>query len=255
MYDRFYYFSYVSSESEEVDARAAHKISKALHLNHVIYDVPPEDKDYRDIESVRAILFWNSGGIIPDNKNDVRKHIIFMDTDDFDIEVKSWASEIGRSYYSKRFHGRRDFGSKPTPRKCTTLYKFFLHNRKLVKATDRVFERYLKDYFEQHPVRPVEWQEQFFWEFRVASWNGLVITGEHRFSYDITIPYNNRRLLELLLSATMDERINDVIYKELRHKMNPKIDATNVEVTNLKHTHNREIAENIYYMLHSKFPF
>ena len=55
-------------------------------------------------------------------------------------------------------------------------------------------------------------------EHRVPSWNGLVVIGEHRYSFDITIPYNNRRLLELLVSAPLCDRINDIIYQKIRKK-------------------------------------
>jgi hypothetical protein len=255
LYDKFDYFSYTSSESELVDAEAAHKICGALGLAHRIYRIAENDAEFPNIEAVRTLLFWNSGGIRQSNKNDVRKRIAFMDTTDFDVEVKSWASEIGRAYYSKRFNGRKDFGKTPTPRACTTMYKFFLHNRKLVRKTDEVFKSYLDTYFEQSKTNPVEWQEQFFWEFRIPSWNGLVITGEHRFSFDITIPYNNRRLLGLLLSVPMEDRMNDVVYTEIRKIMNPDIDRTGIAVTNLKHTKNRAKAENMYYLLHTKLPF
>jgi hypothetical protein len=252
LYEKFDYFSYISSESELVDAEAAHEICDALGLAHRIYRIPDNDADFSNIEAIRTLLFWNTGGICQSNKNDVRKRITFMDTDDFDVEVKSWASEIGRAYYSKRFNGRKNFGKTPTPRVCTTMYKFFLHNRKLVKKTDEVFKSYLDTYFEQSKANPIEWQEQFFWEFRVPSWNGLVITGEHRFSFDITIPYNNRRLLQLLLSVAIEDRINDGLYTEIRNLMNPDIDSTGVAVANLKHTKNRSKAEDLYYVVHSK---
>lgn len=255
LYDRFLYFSYTSTESEDVDANAAHTICQALGVEHTIYKIPQEDDKFDKIEKIRSILEWNTGNIIPVNKNDVRKRAFFADTEDFDVEVKSWASEIGRAYYSKRFHGRKNFGKGPTPRKCTTMYKFFFHNRKLVKQTDKIFEEYLKKYFAQARENPVDWQEQLFWEFRMPSWNGLVITGEHKYSFDITIPYNNRKLLELLLSVPLEERIQDTVYSKIREKMNPLIDKTGISVTNLKHTENREKAENIYYMLHSKIPF
>lgn len=254
LYNKFSYFSYISSESEEVDATAARKICNALGLEHKTYEIPLDDSPAL-LDETRKILEWNNGNLRSTNKNDVRKRLFFADTEHFDVEVKSWASEIGRAYYSKRFNGRKNFGTKPTPRICTTLYKFFLHNRKLVKKTDDVFAEYLRCYFEQAKENPIPWQEQFFWEFRVPSWNGLVITGEHRYSFDITIPYNNRCLLTLLLSASIDDRIQDNVYSGIRKRMNPKIDATGIAVTNLKHTKNREKAENIYYTLHTKFPF
>ena len=252
LYDRFRYFSYISSDSEKVDAEAAQKICEALGLEHKTYVIPEDGINHT--EEVAEILNWNTGNIRYSHDNDVRKRIVFADTVDFDVEVKSWASEIGRAYYSKRFNGRKDFGQM-TPRKCATLYKFFFHDRRLVKQTDKVFEKYIDRYFEQARENPVEWQEQFFWEFRVPSWNGLVITGEHRYSFDITIPYNNRRILELLLSAPIDDRITDRIYKDIREKMNPVIDQTGIAVTNLKHTERRERAENLYYIVHSCIRF
>lgn len=255
VYDKFDYFSYISSESEKVDAEAAHQICKSMNLPHSIYRISESDSDFADIEDIRKILRWNSGDILDNNSNDVRKRAFFMNMNDFDIEIKSWASEIGRAYYSKRFNGRKSFGDKPTPRKCTTMYKFFLNNRKLVKQTDKVFEHYLNDYFEQASDSPVDWQDQFFWEYRVSSWNGLVITGEHRFSFDITIPYNNRLLLELLLSVPIEDRISDAVYKEIRKQQNPLVDKNGIAVINLKHTKNRERAENIYYSIHSKIHF
>jgi len=252
LYDKFKYFSYVSSKAERVDAYAAKKICEALGIEHKTYIIP--ESGVEKYQEVAEILNWNTGNIRYSHPNDVRKRIIFADTEDFDVEVKSWASEIGRAYYSKRFHGRTRFG-EITPRKCTTLYKFFFHDRKLVKQTDKVFEKYIKRYFEQAKDNPVEWQEQFFWEFRVPSWNGLVITGEHKYSFDITIPYNNRRLFELLLSIPVEDRILDKVYSVIREKMNPAIDLTGVAVTNLKHTERREKVENLYYTVHSRMIF
>lgn len=252
IYHKFKYFSYISSESEKVDAEAAHKICKELGLVHYIYKISDNDNDFENIEEIRSILEWNTGNITPNNKNDVRKRAFFANIFDFDVEVKSWSSEIGRAYYSKRFNGRKNFGEKPTPRKCTTLYKFFLNNRKLVKQTDKIFETYLNEYFKQDVNNPIEWQDQFFWEYRIPSWNGLVITGEHRYSFDITIPYNNRKLLQLLISVPLDDRIQDTIYKMIRNKMNEDIDKTGIFVINKKHTKNRGKFEDLYYILHSR---
>lgn len=253
-YDRYRYYSYRSSDSEQVDAEAAQTICEALGLEHRTYEIPQELPPEDRAEVVAKLLRWNTGDIIDCNPNDVRKRIVLDKITDFDVEVKSWASEIGRAYYSKRFAGRMKFPPEPTGRACTTLYKFFLHNRALVRQTDRVFEQYLSEFYAPAPENPVAWQEQFFWEFRVPSWNGLVITGEHYYSSDITIPYNNRRLLTLLLSVPLDKRIGDTLYTDIRRRMNPAIDATGIAVTNLKHTQTRAKLENLYWIVHSRFP-
>lgn len=255
LYDSFSYFSYISNPEEEVDALAAENILKSIGKKNKIYRIPESDDSFNDIEEARRILNYNSGNICETNKNDVRKRAYFEKVKDFDVEVKSWASEIGRAYYSKRFNNRMDFGEKPTPRKCTAMYKFFLHNIKLIKETDNVFKNYIETYFQQDPVSPIDWQEQFFWEYRVPSWNGLVITGEHRYSFDITIPYNNRYILELLVSAPIKDRINDTVYTLIRNRKNSIIDQTGISVVNVKHTTRRAKLEDIYYRIMTNIIF
>lgn len=256
IYDKFSYFSYISSEEERVDAEAASRICKALGIPHRIYEISDDDGNYSDLECHKSLLFHNAGSARETNPNDVRKRCFFAQISDFDVEVKSWCSEVGRAYFSKRFNGKKKFG-RITARKCTTMYKFFLHNRRLVRQTDKHFKDYIKKYMSN--VGKVdsltEWQEQFFWEFRMSAWNGNVITGEHRYSFDITIPYNNRLLLQLLLSVPLKDRIADTVYSEIRKRMNPAIDECGISVTNVKHTTNRARAERIYYTIHSKFPF
>lgn len=255
LYERFSYFSYISTDSERVDAEAAAEICRALGLPHRIYRIPESDGALPGTEQAARLLRWNMGELCPCNPNDVRKRVYFADTEDFDVEVKSWVSEVGRAYYSKRFHGRKDFGPEPTPRACTALYKFFLNKRGLVRQTDQVFAAYLEKYFERDRENPIPWQEQFFWEHRMPSWNGLVITGEHRYSFDITIPYNNRLLLELLLSASAEDRIHDNIHAAIRQSMNPAIDQTGIAVQNLKHTDRRAKIESLYYSAMTKLHF
>ncbi len=255
IYDQFNYFSYISSDTEKVDAEAAHEISESLEIPHHIHNISQNDGDFEDLEDVREILYWNGGGVLYNNSNDIRKRCYYSKVDSFDVEIKSWCSEIGRAYYSKRFNNRKNFGKKATPRKCTTLYKIFLQNRKLAKQTDAVFAEYLEKYFQIPAGNEIPWQEHFFWEYRVAAWNGVTITGEHRYSFDITIPYNNRKLLCLLLSASIENRINDTVYKRIREMMNSDIDKTGIAVQNVKHTKIRAKIENLYYIIHSRLPF
>ena len=255
LYDKFKYFSYSSSQAEQVDCDAAGLICKYLGLKHTVYSIPETLPDSDYTKAVAKIIRWNCGDIIDINANDVRKRIVLDGIDDFDVEVKSWVSEIGRAYFSKRFNGRIQFPAKPNGRYCTTLYKFFLNNRRLVRETDRVFDEFIRNYYHVAEQDPLPWFEQFFWEYRVPSWNGVVITGEHRYSSDITIPYNNRKLLTILLSAAIEDRVKDTVYSEIRREYDARIDETGVKVTNILHTKRRSKMEDLYWRLHSKIPF
>lgn len=250
----FKYFSYSSSPEEAIDAEAASRICSALGLKHQIDVIPDDDGGTDDVRVTRSIIERNCGNIGKCNHNDARKRAYYARQADFDVEVKSWASEVARAYYSKRFL-KRSFPKSPTPKYLTSLYKFFLFDRQLVRETNAVFRKYLDKYMALPEGTPFDWQDMFFWEFRMSSWNGLAITGEHQYAYEVTIPYNNRILLETMLSSPLEYRIRDQMHRDIRAKMNPLIDETGVNIVNVKHTKNRAILERLYLEIHSRLPF
>jgi len=128
----------------------------------------------------------------------------------------------------------------------------FINNRTLAKKVDKIFEEYLSKYYTNQDFENIEWYDLIFWEYRVAAWNGLVITGEHQYSFDITIPYNNRILLRYLLSTPLQYRIADKPHKDIQKKGNRKIANTNISVQNVKHTPKRAMAEKVYFNISSK---
>ncbi|MBR4881509.1 MAG: hypothetical protein IKU19_06210, partial [Clostridia bacterium] len=254
IYDRFKYFSYDSQANELPDAVAAQETCKALNLEHIFYKIPYEDEAFENIEGIRAVMLWNCGDVRYNNPNDVRKRAYLDKINDFDVEIKSWASEVGRARYTKRYNGRRNFGKKPSPRVCTTIYKFLLTHRSAVRYCDRQFKEYIDKYFESAPENPVPWQEQFYWEWQWSSLFGISLTSEHMFSDDITVPYNNRKVLELLLSVPEEDRINDSLYTLMRKRMDDRIDLAAETVVDVNHTDARAKRENLYYIVNRLLP-
>ena len=254
-WDKYRFFSYDSQKHEVPDMKAADTICKALSLDLIKYRIPYSDAEFDGIENLREIFWWNGGDILANNPNDVRKRVFLDRVQDFDIEVKSWASEVGRSRYTKHYDGRVNFGKRPSPRTCTTFYKFLFFNRILVNQTDRVFKAYLERYFEPDPDRPIPWQDQFYWEWHWPSRDGITLTCEQLFSNDITVPYNNRKILELLLSVPEEGRITDRIYARIRQKLEPGIDRACLGVTDANHTARRAKLENLYYIFNRLLVF
>jgi hypothetical protein len=254
LYDKFSYFSYDSQESERIDAQAAKKICDMLNINHVLYYISRNNEDFESFNIFEKILEYNCGCIGKNNKNDIRKRIFFTENFQFDIEVKSWVSEIGRAYYHKRFK-KKKFPKKITPRYLSSLYKVFFHNRKLLHQTDKIFSDFLAKYYNDEIFNTIPWYDIIFWEYRVGAWNGLVISGEHNLSFNITIPYNNRKLLLLFLSTPLNKRISDDVHKDIMKQKNEKIFYSGISVTNVKHTQNRARLERLYLDVQSKIPF
>ena len=254
LYDRFRCFSYISIPGEQIDAEAAHKICEAIHVVHKIDIISDQNEDFDQIENLAVMLQHNYGDIGALNSNDIRKRVFYLQTQncDFDVEVKSWVSEIGRANYYKKF-GFKKMPRRLSPRQMTTMYKFFLENRQLVRQTDSVFKDYInKTAFDE--ILNYDSSDMFLWEMRYGSWGGQVITCEQKFSFDITIPYNNRLLLELFLSTPLEKRVSDQVHYDLIRHLNPAIDATGITITNYNETRARMYKEKLYYLVHTHLP-
>ena len=252
-YDKFKYFSYISEPQEAVDAHAARKICKGLGLEHHIYEISDIDEDFQDIEIYRQVLEANQGNIGINNANDVRKRVFFLENRDFDIEIKSWVDEIGRARYYKRF-SKRHFPKKQNPRFCSSVYKVFVHNRRLLYKTDRRFEKYLDKYVGKATTDVMSWLLALYWEFGWSAGEGLSMTSEHLFSYDITIPYNNRRIVELLLRAPLKYRIEDKLQHDVIVANNKMIEDLNIHIVDVDHTKNRALIERAYLEINTHLP-
>lgn len=254
VYDKFKYFSYISMHGESIDANAAHEIAESIGIEHKIYDIPSDNSKYENLDVVSKIINHNFGNIGLLNDNDMRKRLYFRDTEDFDVEVKSWVSEIGRANYYKKF-GKKKMPKPLSDRNLTSMYKLFANNRKLVKATDLVFKEYKDKLGFGKELYNYDESDMFLWEIRYGGWGGLVITGEHRYSFDITIPYNNRNIMKLFLSLPLEDRIKDKPHEDIIKLMNKKIDDTGITIVNYNETKKRMYLEKMYFNVNSMLPF
>lgn len=253
LYDRFRFYSYISMYGDRPDAEAAEKIAAAIGVKHQTYVIPETNGDFADISLMQSVMEHNLGDIGAVNPNDIRKRMFFLDSPDFDVEVKSWVSEIGRANYYKKF-GFSKMPEHLSARQMTSMYKFFTYNRATACKTDRIFREYIEK-TDFHNIGNLDSSDMYLWEFRYGGWGGLTITSEHRVSYDITIPYNNRLLMELFLRLPLKKRIDDTPHYDVIRRMNPAIDQLGITVTNYNETRKRMYCEKAYYLVNNLLPF
>lgn len=253
MYDKLQFYSYVSMEGDKIDAEAAHKIASEIGIEHSIYTISTKDEDFEDIEAYRTLIQHNNGGYII-NKNDVRKRHYFASKGLFDVEIKSWISEIARANYYKKF-GVKKMPQHLSPRHMTSMYKIFTIQRKLAKETDHKFAEFIKKTAFHNFPNGYDESDMYLWEFRYSAWGGMVITSEHSFSNEIFIPYNNRLLLDCMLRAPMKHRISDKFHEDIIKHANQKIHDCGITITNWNETKKRMYVEKLYFKLHSMFSF
>lgn len=253
IYDRFTTFSYVAMDREAVDAEAARKISDRFGVKHTTYTIPGSNDEIDDFELYKKILDHNSGDIGPNKDDDTRKKIILMQSDVCDVEVKSWISETIRAYAYKYF-GRKSMPKSLKPRHYTSLYKIFVMNRPLVWKTDGYFKDYLKKTKLKELLFNYDESDFFVWEMMHGGKCGLNIT-TMKFCFDITIPYNNRKFLDLLLKVRLEDRISDQHHLDMKKYMNKELFDMKIRVVNLNETKRRKQFANAYFTVNTHLPF
>ena len=250
-YDKYSYFSYISNNEESYDAYAAKDILKALGLKHELYTIPDEWEGYKDIDAFKKVMECNAGCIGPNNPNDLKKRLYFCTNPPCDIEVKSWVNEIGRGRYFSRFN-KKSFPKRPTAKYWRTLHKAYIYDFKLMRQTTKVFQDYLDNYYGEDVFDKISWVELYYWEFSWGGGEGVFMTSEHRIPYDITVPFNNRKYVELMLTVPLEKRKQDAIPKDLTAYMNKKISDTNILVKDVAHTDFRAFVERVHLAIYSK---
>ena len=254
--DRFLYYSYISLPRERTDACAARNICNALNLKHEIYEIQDLKKDDEDFIQADALVERHYGYLGKGNYNDICKRIGLLKQFHADIEVKSWVSEIARASRYTKYH-KKKLPKEMTPRILTSMYKVFTFDRKNALATDKVFADYLDKTVLADRIKTTgyPWSEFFVWEIVFGGWGGLALSGEHKISNNITVPYNNRDLLDLMLRTPFEKRITDQLHRDIMDHVDPRINALGIHVINGNETRMREILEGLYFDIHRRISF
>ncbi len=252
-YDKYETFSYVSMYRESVDADKAREISDHFNVTHKVYQVPESNDEIPNFHTYKAVFDYNQGGIGASKDSDARKKIVLINNDICEVEVKSWISETIRAYAYKYF-GRKSMPKNLSARNYTSLYKIFFLNRRLVWETDKYFKEYFKNTQLKQNLYNYDESDFFVWEMMHGGKCGLNI-GVMKSCFDITIPYNNRKLLDLLLRVPLEYRISDKHHLDLKKVMNKELYDMNIRVVNLNETSSRKKLANIYFTINSKLPF
>lgn len=252
-YDKYKTFSYVSMYRESVDADKAEQISKTFNVPFKKYIVPENNSEVNDFETYKKIFAYNGGNIGSNSDSDVRKKITLINNNVCEVEVKSWISETVRAYAYKYF-GRNSFPKSLKPRDYTSLYKIFLLNRKLAVETDLYFRKYIEETQLKEHLFNYDESDLFVWEMMHGGKCGSDI-GVMKSCWDITIPYNNRKLLDTLLRVPLEKRIDDELHLDMKKVLNKELYDMNIRVVNLNETTLRKKLINTYYVVNTHLPY
>lgn len=252
-YDKYKYFSFISTKAEEKDAIAAQKIGEQLGLNHSIYKVPKNNEEIADFEEISAIINHNAGYMKKHKDAELRKIIFLYQQNQIVMEVKSHISEIGRAFYYKKL-GRNMMPHPLKPRHMSNLYKRNMFDRKTLKYMDDSFQEFIqKTQFGHNFNDRYDESDMFYWEHRMSQWASFVKL-DFNISHDTTIIYNNRKLLDMFMDFSLEDRIADEPQKEIIKFLNEKLYDLNISNQNAMGDKKRILLEKVFFEINSRLP-
>ena len=117
--------------------------------------------------------------------------------------------------------------------------------------TDAIYRKYLKESEFNECIFNYDWSDIIDLEMRDSRWGADVISVEHMFSHDVTIPYNNRRLGDLFLKVPFEKRLADRTHIDFTNILCPSIEKANVNIKDVGHDNKRMWMDRIYYFISS----
>lgn len=252
LYDKIHAFSYISASKEEPDASAAREIASTFNCQFKLFNVPDNSEAISDYEIKSEIINHNNAYSNPINDAELRKRISLGEQTGISIEIKSWVSETFRAPMFHRY--RRNKMPNLSAKLFRNLYKIFLTNRVLAHRVDAIFKDFIRDFeFGSIPGK-FDPSDMFFHECEWGGWGGVCIS-DMKYCFDITIPYNNRKLIDLLLQLPLEVRMSDRHHLDMKRILNKKLYDMNIHVENVKETKTRNKLLNLIFSANMLSPF
>ena len=244
-YDRLFCYSYQSKPSEELDAKAAKEICRAAGAEHHLYIIPEDPAQVPDYEFLRALIEHNTSHTCKLHPNEIRKYIWLREQKDFDVEIKSDISEIGRAYTSRKYYKVR-LPQILSPRHLSIGQGRYFLEPWAFRFADRTYASFMDETGLKGDILGYSMHDLVYWEVRMSSWAATSLASQE-YIHEITIPYNNRKLMDLFLRFPEEDRLEDLPHKLLMLRGNLAVANLDCSVKDSYFGKKRMLLETFYY--------
>ena len=93
----------------------------------------------------------------------------------------------------------------------------------------------------------------FYWEYRFGSWGTIVTTGQNIFNFEVTMPMNNRKIMDMFLWYSHDFRRNDNVHRAVIELNDKRLCEAGNNVHNDYMSKKRLLIERTYYTYRTMF--
>ncbi len=232
-YDRFSTFSYDSAPKEAIDCEVAQRVASAFKVPWRRFYITKDPNDIPDYNIKAAILHHNNSLVADAPSNEQRKRMVLEQDLHCDVEVKGWGVVQFRTYWYSHFNRRT---LPPLSGKLfRNLYKIFISNRRLAHEVDQIFNVYIEKYeYNKIPATYLP-SDMYSWEMLDGAWNSLNLS-EMKFYAEIVNPYNNRRLIDLLIRCPFEVRFSGQHHLDMKKYLNRELYDMGLRVENMHET-------------------
>lgn len=250
LYDQFSYFSFCSKPQEMVDAEGAKKLCAQLGLEHTFYPIPETNEEMEHFELFKMLMQHNTNYIVNLADNELRKYLFLHRLDAYDVELKSWASEVARVFFERKY--KLKMPERLHERHGSIFQTRYFGHPGLLRWSDKAYYRFLREIGLEKTLYNYEHTDLFYWEIRMGCW-GVTVTSAQQMYHRVTMPMNNRKILELFLCFPHEMRKSDAVHRAVMQHMEPKVVEAEVEIQNLYFHSYRIWMEKLYFLWRTVF--
>lgn len=207
------YFTHISKripESFQEDVSIGKKLADIYNKDHRVYEYTNDDT-VDGFKEFKAVWFKNVGMY----RGSV--HLFKTYADHYppnNLHIRSNIAEVVRVYYKRRT-------GEVSEEKLANLYTISpFKNNELVLNSFKEFIEITN--FKSDKFYNYNFADLFYWEHRMGMWHSWLIN-ESDVAYETFVPFNNRKLLTMMLSIPEEERIGDELFIEIINNVNPKL--------------------------------
>jgi hypothetical protein len=188
----------------EIDREVSSDMARILGLDHMILEVVPGDLPQDLNEVIQSNSFFSHA------RSTAAAYMESFPADA--LHLRSSLVEIGRSFYRNR-------ESTLTPeRMASTFARTTNVGQELIDQFETWASR--AQFGDAHGLDPYD---LFYWEHRMGTWHAGVVL-ESDVAFDTFILFNSRRVLEVLLSVPLSDRLSGAVVKEAITRAWPTLD-------------------------------
>lgn len=207
------YFTHISRripESFQEDVSIGKELADIYNKDHRVYEYTNDDT-VDGFKEFKAVWFKNVGMY----RGSV--HLFKAYADSYPVQnlhIRSNIAEVVRVYYKRRT-------GEVNETKLANLYTIstFKDNELVLNNFKEFIET---TNFKKEKFYNYNFADLFYWEHRMGMWHSWLVN-ESDVAYETFVPFNNRKLLTMMLSIPEEERIGDELFIEIINNVNPKL--------------------------------